>query len=78
MLGWDQNGFLKKQAVTRYAEYVFLHQVGSAWHVEHFVRLGCEMSTHYFYCSGGPDAVSIKGAPGHIMSKLCTCIQWDL
>jgi hypothetical protein len=38
MLRWDQNGFHKKQAVTRYAELVFLHLVGSAGHVEHFVR----------------------------------------
>jgi hypothetical protein len=35
MLGWDQYGFYKKHAGTRYAELVFLHSVGSADHVVH-------------------------------------------
>jgi hypothetical protein len=25
-----------------------------------------KMSTQYFSCSGGPDAVSIKSTPGHV------------
>jgi hypothetical protein len=33
---------------------------------------------HYFSCSGGPDAISIKSAPGHITSNLCFCIWYDL
>jgi hypothetical protein len=32
---------------------------------------GCETSSHYFSYSGGPGAVSIKSAPGHVMPKLC-------
>jgi hypothetical protein len=42
------------------------------------MRLGCEMSMHYFSGSGGPDAVSKKSAPGHISPKLCFCNRWDL
>jgi hypothetical protein len=60
--------------VTRYAEPVFLHQVGSAGHVEHFMRLGCEISMHYYSWSEGPEAVSTKSALGHVMSNLCSCI----
>jgi hypothetical protein len=78
MLGWDRNGFHKKQVVACYAEHVFLHLVGSTRHVEHFVRLGCETLMHYFLCLGGPNAVSIKSAPGHLLSNLCFCIRWDL
>jgi hypothetical protein len=33
---------------------------------------------HYFSCSGEPGAVSIKSAPGHIMSILYFCLRWDL
>jgi hypothetical protein len=37
MLGWDQYGFDRKRIRTRYVELVFLHPVGSAGHVVHFV-----------------------------------------
>jgi hypothetical protein len=33
---------------------------------------------HYFSCSGGPSAVSIKIASGHITPNLCFCIRWYL
>jgi hypothetical protein len=35
MLGWDQIGFEKKRAGTRYAEHVFLHSVEFMGHVVH-------------------------------------------
>jgi hypothetical protein len=35
------------------------------------VRPGRETSTHYFSCSGGPAAVYIKSAQGHVTQNLC-------
>jgi hypothetical protein len=35
-------------------------------------------STHYFSCSGGPGAVSIKSTERHVTSSLCFYIRWDL
>jgi hypothetical protein len=60
--------------VTRYADVVFLHSMGSVGHVVHLVH---EMSTHYFSCSSGPGAVFINSTPGHNTSTLCFSIQWD-
>jgi hypothetical protein len=40
MLEWDQYGFHKWSAGTRYTELVFLHPVGSAVHVVHFCVSG--------------------------------------
>jgi hypothetical protein len=36
------------------------------------------MSTYYYSSLSGPDAVSIKCAPGHVMPNLCFYIRWDL
>jgi hypothetical protein len=33
---------------------------------------------HFFSCSGGPNLVSIKGAPGLVIANLYFCIRWDL
>jgi hypothetical protein len=35
MFGWDQYGFHKKRAETRYDELLFLHSVGFEGHVVH-------------------------------------------
>jgi hypothetical protein len=42
------------------------------------VHLGHQTSTHYFSCSGGSEAVSLKGVLGHVTPNLCFCIWWDL
>jgi hypothetical protein len=61
-LGWDQCGFHKKRVGTRYAELVFLHMLGTAGHVVHSGVFVCEMSMHYFSCSGGTGTKSTKSA----------------
>jgi hypothetical protein len=42
------------------------------------VRLGHEISMHYFSCMGGLGVVSIKIRSGHVTLKLCCCIKWNL
>jgi hypothetical protein len=69
MLGWDHYGFDKKYVGTRYVELMFLHPVRSAGHYE--------TETHYFSCSGGSGAVSLKIASGHVTLKLCFRIRLD-
>jgi hypothetical protein len=78
MLKWDRYGFNKKSVGTRYTELVFLLPLGSAGHVVHSDESGHEMSTHYFSCSGGLGAVSIKSVSGHIIPNLCFYFWWDL
>jgi hypothetical protein len=68
MLGWARCGLHKKHAGECYAKLLFLHPVGSTGHIVHPVH---DTSTHYFSCSGGPNAVSIKSALGHITLNLC-------
>jgi hypothetical protein len=41
------------------------------------VHPGCETSTDYFSCLGGPSAVSIKKLLGHITLNLGSYIRWD-
>jgi hypothetical protein len=69
--------FHKKCAGTHYAELVFLHAVGSAVTLVNLVHPGREISMHYFLGSGGPNAVSIENASGHVTPNLCFCIRWD-
>jgi hypothetical protein len=52
-----------------------LHLLGSAAHVVHSVRPGRITLTHYFSCLGGPGAVSIKSALGHVTPNLYFCIS---
>jgi hypothetical protein len=78
MLSWDRYRFDRKHARTHYAELLFLHLVRSVGHIGYSGASGHEMSTHHFYCAGGPGAVSIKSALGHVTSYLCFCIRWDL
>jgi hypothetical protein len=54
MLGCNRYRFDKKRVRTRYAELVFLHQMGYAGHVVHLVRPRCEMATQYFHARAGP------------------------
>jgi hypothetical protein len=40
MMLWDQYGFEKKRAMTRYIDLVFLHPVGSGGHIMHSGAFG--------------------------------------
>jgi hypothetical protein len=42
MFELDRYGFHKKHAGTSYVELVFLHSVGSAGHVVHFIASGAQ------------------------------------
>jgi hypothetical protein len=78
MLRSAQCGIHKKRDGTHYTELLFLHLVAYVGHIVHSDAPRDETWMHYFSCSFGPGAVSIKSAPGHITSNLCFCIQWDL
>jgi hypothetical protein len=78
MLGWNRFGFNKKRAVTCYAKLVFLHPVGSVGLIVHSHASGRETSTHYFSCSCGTVADSIKSTLEHVPPNLCFCLLWDL
>jgi hypothetical protein len=60
MLGWARCSFHKKYAKARYTELLFLHPMGLRVTKCILMCLVRETSTHYFSCSGGPGAVSIK------------------
>jgi hypothetical protein len=71
MLGSARCDFHKKCTGTCYAKLVFLCLTASTGHVVHSGASGHETSMHYFRYSGGPDAVSIKNALGHVTLNLC-------
>jgi hypothetical protein len=77
ILGWDRYGFDKKRTGTHYAKHLFLHPVGYAGHVVHSDASGAR-NVDAFSSSGGPGAVYIKCAPGHVTPNLCFCILWDV
>jgi hypothetical protein len=49
MLGWDQFEFNEKCTKTRYAEFVFLHPMGSTGHVVHSSGSGMSNSNALFF-----------------------------
>jgi hypothetical protein len=65
-------GAISIQSVgTHYMEFVFLHPVGYAGHVVHFGASGVRNVDAILSWSGGPGAISIKSALGHITPNLC-------
>jgi hypothetical protein len=77
MMGWDWYGFNKKRTGIPYAEHVFLHPVGYVGRVVHSGASGAQ-NVDAFSSPGGPGAVSIKNAPGHVTHNLCFCILCDV
>jgi hypothetical protein len=76
MVGWARCSFHKKLIRSRYTKHVVLHPMGSTGHVMHSSSSGYEMLMYHFSWSGGPDAVSIKSASGHVTPNLYFCIRW--
>jgi hypothetical protein len=76
MLRWARCGLHKKPIGTRYTQLVFLHHVGCAGRVVCSGASGAR-NVDAFSCSGGPDAVYIKSALGHVTPNLCFCNMWD-
>jgi hypothetical protein len=66
MLWWDRYRFDKNHAGPRYTELVSLHPLGSAGQVRHYGESEHKVSMHYFSCLGGPCAVCIRSALGHV------------
>jgi hypothetical protein len=75
MLWWDQQGFHKKHAGHFTPKLCFCYR----WDLRVTycipVCLGHETSMHYFSCTGGPSAVSIKSVPRLVTLNLCFCIR---
>jgi hypothetical protein len=76
MLASAQNGFDKKNAMTRYAELVFLHPVRSAGHVVHSIASRAQ-NINAFFNARVAESDSAKIALGHITPNLFFCIRWD-
>jgi hypothetical protein len=70
--------FHKKHTRTCYAEFVFLHPVGSTCHVVHFVASGTRNINAHFSCTGGNESDSTQNVLGHVKPNLCFCIQLDV
>jgi hypothetical protein len=60
ILWWARCRFHKNRVRTHDAKLVFLHLVVSAGNEVYSGASRDKMSMHYFSCSGGPGAVSIK------------------
>jgi hypothetical protein len=56
---------------------MFFHPVGCTGPVMHSSMSGCEISMHYFSCSGGSCRVSINSATRHFTPNLCFCNRWE-
>jgi hypothetical protein len=78
MLRWARYGFERKSARLCHAKLVFLHPVRSAGHVLHFGASGPRNIIALFSWSGGPSAVFINSAPGHVTPNLSFFIRSDL
>jgi hypothetical protein len=67
MLGWDRYGLIKSASGDVTMNLCFCIQWNLCVTLCSPVRPGHETSTHYFLCSSGPSAVSIKSVLGHVL-----------
>jgi hypothetical protein len=75
VLWWVQYGFHKNRSGQLMSYLCFCIR----WYLQVTqCFLGRETSTHYFLCSGGTGAVSIKSASRQVTSNLSFRIQWDM
>jgi hypothetical protein len=78
MVRWDQYGFHKKCARTRYVELLFLHPLGFVGHVVRSALSRVRNVDALFSFLSETGMYSIKGASRHITMNMFFCIRWDM
>jgi hypothetical protein len=78
MLRWIRCGLNKNRTRTRCVKLVIFASGGICGSCSTFLCLRAMKRRCTFPCLGGPDAVFIESASGHVTPNLCFCIRWVL